>query len=257
VLPSSVDANEALGVIALVVAEAVAILLLALLVAGLLRSHAEILRSLHELGASPYEDSEAAPSSRPTTSRVEAPDLDAGADVAGSSPDGEAISIGIIGAEHDTLLAFLSSGCSTCAGFWDTFSAADLPVPAGARLVVVTKEADIESISAIRALAPAGVPVVMSNGAWTDYEVPVVPYFVHVRGATGRVVGQGTGVSWDQVVSLMGQAVGDVELPLPGVRKASADADREARADRALLSAGITPGHASLYPGGRPDAVGD
>src|ERR1700761_1533483 len=37
--------------IGLVIAEAVAIALLALLVAGLLRSHAEILRSLHELGA--------------------------------------------------------------------------------------------------------------------------------------------------------------------------------------------------------------
>ena len=35
----------------LVVAEAAAILLLGLLVAGLLRSHAEILRRLHELGA--------------------------------------------------------------------------------------------------------------------------------------------------------------------------------------------------------------
>ena len=35
----------------LVIAEAVAIALLGLLVAGLLRSHAEILRALHELGA--------------------------------------------------------------------------------------------------------------------------------------------------------------------------------------------------------------
>ena len=36
---------------ALVVALAVAVVLLAVLVAGLLRSHAEILRALHELGA--------------------------------------------------------------------------------------------------------------------------------------------------------------------------------------------------------------
>jgi hypothetical protein len=40
-------------VLVLVVVEAVAIALLALLVAGLLRSHAEILRSLHELGVDP------------------------------------------------------------------------------------------------------------------------------------------------------------------------------------------------------------
>src|SRR4051812_49320596 len=39
------------AVIAVVVAEAGAIVLLGLLVAGLLRSHAEILRRLHELGA--------------------------------------------------------------------------------------------------------------------------------------------------------------------------------------------------------------
>lgn len=232
----------------LVIGEALAILLLALLVAGLLRSHAEILRSLHELGASPYEDGQSGHQG-PTRQGRAAPAATA-ADIVGTTPDGDGAVIGVTGGEHDSLLAFLSSGCTTCASFWDAFASVEtLGLPTGARLVVVTKGPEAESISAVRALAPAGVPVVMSTEAWDAYEVPVVPFFVHVDGATGAVVGQGAGSTWDQVASLMGQALGDVALPTPAVRKARADAEREARADRELLRAGIEPGDPSLYPG--------
>lgn len=236
----------------LVIVEAVAIALLALLVAGLLRSHAEILRSLHELGASPYDDGDAAHPG--PTRQVRSGTAMAATDIVGETPDGDGAVVGVTGAEHDSLLAFLSSGCTTCATFWDAFGSVEtLGLPAGARLVVVTKGAEAESISAVRALAPPGVPVVMSTEAWDAYEVPVVPYFVQVDGPSGRVVGQGAGSTWDQVASLMGQALGDVPLPTPGVRKARADAEREARADRELMRAGIEPGDPSLYPGGRPD----
>ncbi len=234
--------------IVLVVAEALAIVLLALLVAGLLRSHAEILRSLHELGASPYDDGASAPH-RPTRQVQSAPAA-AATDIVGETPDGDGAVIGVTGSEHDTLLAFLSSGCTTCASFWEAFASVEtLGLPPRARLVVVTKGPADESISAVRALAPSDVTVVMSSEAWDAYEVPVVPYFVHVDGAAGEVVGQGAGSTWEQVASLMGQALGDVPLPSPRVRKAQADAVREARADRDLMRAGIEPGDPSLYPG--------
>jgi hypothetical protein len=226
--------------------------LLALLVAGLLRSHAEIVRALHDLGAD--IGSRSAVRSRvaaaPTSgSRVPS-------DLVGTSAGGDAVSIGVVGARHSTLLAFLSSGCHTCADFWEAFAETDaLDVPGDARLVIVTKDGGEESISKIQKLEPADVPVVMSSSAWKAYDVPVVPYFVFVDGPSRQIIGEGAAPNWGQVGSLLGQALEDAGLVdgdgrprrHPRVRPRS-DADREARVDHALLAAGISPGDASLYP---------
>lgn len=217
-----------------VAVQAVAIVLLGVLVVGLLRSHAEILRKLHELGAG--LDPDAAPGA---TSAVPAPvrrTASTGFDVSGTTPGDEAVRIGVVGARQSTLLAFLSSGCQTCGGFWETFAATDrLAVPGGARLVIVTKGPEAESESRIRELAPPAVPVVMSTEAWLEYKVPATPYFVYVDGPGGRILGEGSAQTWDQVKSLWSQALADA-------------AGGEARADRELLRAGIRPGHRSLYP---------
>ena len=92
----------------IVAVQAVAIVLLGLLVVGLLRSHAEILRKLHELGAG--LDPDAAPG---VTSAVPAPvrrTASTGFDLSGTTPGDEAVRIGVVGARQSTLLAFLSSG---------------------------------------------------------------------------------------------------------------------------------------------------
>jgi len=217
--------------------EAVAIVLLGLLVVGLLRSHAEILRRLHELGAG--LDPDATPGA---VTAVPAPvrrGTSTGFDLAGTTPADEAVRIGVVGARQSTVLAFLSSGCLTCGGFWDTFAATDrLAVPGGARLVIVTKGPEAESESRIRELSPSGFPVVMSTGAWLDYKVPHTPYFAYVDGPTGRIIGEGSAQTWQQVVSLWSQALADATSPSGG---------GEARADRELQQAGIHPGHESLY----------
>ncbi len=157
----------------------------------------------------------------------------------------------VAGVEHDTLLAFLSSGCSTCAGFW-----AQLPHAAastderGSRLVVVTQGPNHESPSALASLAsPDLVNTVMSNRCWEDYAVPGSPYFVYVEGRSGLVRGEGTALGWDEVFSLMALAEGDA-APAGGNhhRKPASDAAREAAVDRELLRAGIRPGDLSLYP---------
>ena len=54
--------------IVLVVLEGVVLALLAVLVVGLLRTHAEILRRLHDLGAGVYDDQAPARPSRPARS---------------------------------------------------------------------------------------------------------------------------------------------------------------------------------------------
>jgi len=221
---------------AVLLIQTVAIVLLGLLVVGLLRSHAEILRQLHALGAGVDPD---APSG--VTSPVPAPvrrGRATGFDVAGVTAADEAIRIGVVGARQSTVLAFLSSGCLTCGEFWNTFAAAGrLDVPGGARLVVVTKGPEIESVSRIRELSPRQLPVVMSTEAWLEYNVPATPYFVYVDGPSGRIIGEGSAGTWDQVVSLWSQALAD-------------DAGKgEARADRELTEAGIHPGHESLHRG--------
>ena len=61
-----------------------------------------------------------------------------------------------------------------------------------------------ESISALRKLAPRGLPVVMSSAAWTDYRVPGSPYFVLVDGQAGpRARAKAPARDWDQVKNLL------------------------------------------------------
>jgi hypothetical protein len=243
----------------LVVIEAVVIGLLALLVAGLLRSHAEILRALHDLGVG-LDPSGTAPRDTDAPTRLApsaAGSAVTGADVAGLTPAGDPIVVGVVGAPQPTLLAFLSSGCVTCHGFWDTFAQPALAVPGGARVVIVTMGDEAESVSAVANLARGRVPVVMSSEAWAHYDVPGSPYFVFVDGPTGQVVGQGTAPEWAQVVTLMTQASDDGALAASrsqqrtrrtrAARRHLDAAAREARADDALLAAGIGPGHPSLY----------
>ena len=218
-----------------VAVQTVAIVLLGVLVAGLLRSHAEILRTLHELGAGLDPDASTRPGA--TGTAVPAPvrrTASTGFDLVGTTPADEAVRIGVVGARQSTLLAFLSSGCLTCGGFWDAFATTDrLAVPGGGRLVVVTKGPEAESESRIRELSPSAFPVVMSTSAWEQYQVPHTPYFVYVDGPSGRIVGEGSAQTWEQVRSLWSQALAD---------------DRgEVRADRELLQAGIHPGHESLH----------
>lgn len=238
---------------ALVCVEAVAIVLLAVLVAGLLRSHAEILRALHGLGAGvdtvPPGAGGATAGVVLGPSRVTRPRTADERDVTGVDPDGGAVHIAVVGARQDTLLAFLSTGCSTCRTFWDAFRATTLgPVPGNARLVVVTRGADGESPGLVGDLAPATIPVVMSSQAWEAYGVPVAPYFVLVSAEAGAVIGEGAATSWPQITSLLEQAISEGAPPIAARRLPSTERAREARADQELLAAGIRPGDPRLHP---------
>ena len=245
--------------LAVVIAEGVALFLLALLVAGLLRSHAEILRALHDLGAS--VDPDDGPSStrhRAGASRAAARTTGARAtgtsahDIAGVDPRGDAVAVAIAGAEHDTLLAFLSTGCDTCRPFWTAVDG-DLGLPGVRVLVVVTDE---ESESELARLAGPSVEVVASTAAWEAYEVPGSPHFVYVDGPAARVVGEGTGPDWPAVRGLLVQANADRSthgreaIPAPGAVPIEWR-DNPTRIDAELLAAGIGPGHSSLH--GPPD----
>ena len=254
---------------ALVVLEAVILVLLCVLVAGLLRSHATILRKLHELGAG-VEDGSGPPggptggsagttsatvSARPPRFRLPEPggrQASAPAhDVVGTSLDDEAVAIRVVGAPSDSLLVFLSSGCSTCGAFWAALGDPSTPLPAGARLVVIVRDADEEHPALLRDLAPPGVQVLHSTAAWDDYAVPGSPYVVLTDGQAGHLRGEGTALTLEQVLSMLGRAGDDAahraRLDARRGDKAAADASREAAVDDELLSAGLQPGDPSLY----------
>ena len=234
---------------ALVVIETVVLVLLTIAVAGLLRSHGEILRRLHALGAGLDPESDAGVAPAVLRPRGDLPREGAGlgpaADLAGTGVHDDAVTIPVVDVQHRTLLAFLSSGCLTCRGFWDAFAQpATLGLPADVRLVVVTKDSAEESVHVIRDLAAPDLAVVMSSAAWEHYTVPGSPYFALVDGAAGRVVGEGTGASWQQVQSLLTHAAGDEAEA--GTRSGGAAAT-EARIDRELRAHGIEPGDPRLY----------
>jgi hypothetical protein len=209
----------------LVAIETALLVLALLLIVGLLRSHAEILRRLAAVeggGRVPRE---------PATTGEEA------ADISGETPWGDSVKLSLQTAPEPTLLAFLSTGCGACGALWDGLRAG-APVD-GARVVVVTQGADAESRPLVRELAPEGAEVVMSSEAWRAYGIPGSPHFVLVDG--GRVAGQGAAAAWEQIGALVRQARVDVA---DGARSTG---ERAARAEEALAAAGIGPGHPSLY----------
>ena len=234
---------------------AVVVAVLAVLLAGLLRSHALILRKLHELGAGigdpsrPGRDTVRAAPGRP--SPTDSPIERAAADIVGVDARGDAVALRVVGAGHDTVLAFLSSTCLTCGRFWDDLrDPRSVPLPDGARLVVVAKGPEAESPSAIADLAPRRLTTVLSSEAWDAYDVPGSPYVVCVDGPTGTVKGEGTGGSWAQVANLLAQATGDLAFTAAGAGrrpKARADTERESDIDAALLAAGVLPGDERLH----------
>lgn len=208
----------------LVVIETLLLALLAFVVVGLLRSHAEILRRLPNDDAGPGpqplplgdQRPDAAPAPDAPRIPTHLPGPRAGAtpayDLSGRTLQGDAVVTPVGTAGVPVLVAFLSSGCLTCRTFWEGLRAgAHRPMPEDARVVVVTKGRDFESPSRLQDLAPQDVPVVMSTEAWTEYGVTMSPFFVMV-GADGSVRGEGAASSWEQVRSLLADAVADEAL---------------------------------------------
>jgi hypothetical protein len=270
-------------VVALAIVLSVVVLVLAVLVAGLLRSHADILKALHDLGVGVGEPGstpagmpgvgDGAPVAGGATHRSAVPltigpplpderNSTTAPAIAGVTPGGDALAVSVTGGDHLTLVAFLSSGCATCAGFWKAFRQPDrLGLPGGTRLVVVTKGPEMEIPAEVARQAAPGLSVLMSTEAWGDYEVPGSPFFVLVDGSTGRRIGEGVAQHFHQVAELVRRAEADAREFAPGSRsRAFAEGldgpERERANDRELLVAGILPGDPSLYPSSLADVYG-
>lgn len=264
---------------AAVVGLGLVVALLGVLVVGLLRSHASVLKAFHDIGlgedvlageatadAARVSGLQIRPPGDPgirTVPGVAEPSASSAlgrlSDIDGLDPQGGAVRVGLSRAKGTTLLAFLSTGCTTCQDFWRAFATEEIQAVPGddTRVVVVTRGPEEESPAAVAELAPAGVTTVMSTAAWDAYDVPVSPYFLLVDGAHG-VVGEGASASWSQVVDLLAKAAADAGLQIDadgdGRARLSRRAllsgggrEREQRADRELADAGIEPGSPELY----------
>ena len=263
--------------LAAVIAEGVAVVLLGFLVLGLLRSHALILKALHELGAGLELEKDAGTGvTTATTGGSPGPvpvELENGVvpatrkdstrahDIVGTDLERAERSVTLTTPGSRTLLAFLTSGCSVCQTFWEEFQRG-VDVPGDGRLQVVAKGLEEESVPSLRSLA-GDVPVVQSSAAWVDYDIPGSPYFVYVE--DGRVTGEGSATTWPQVRDLMAQGVSDSEDAraaagrtgpgqLVGEALGRGERDSVPRMDDELLAAGIRPGDPSLYTS--PDLAG-
>jgi hypothetical protein len=264
-------------VLAVVIAEGVAIVLLGVLVLGLLRSHALILKALHELGAGLELEKEAGTGvSTATTGGAPGAvpvELEKGVvparkdstrahDIIGTTLDREERSVTVTAPGQRALLAFLTSGCSVCETFWNEFQR-PVDVPGDGALHVIAKGPAEESPSSLKALA-GDLVVLQSSAAWTDYDIPGSPYFVYVE--DGRVTGEGSATTWPQVRDLMAQGVADSAEArtaagrsgpgqLVGEAMGRGERDSLPRMDSELVAAGIRPGHPSLYTSPDPADV--
>ena len=203
--------------VALVAVETIVVALLAVIVVALLRSHAEILRRL------PGPDTGTEASDEHTITLHDTPTIPAtlpsprrrateAHDIGGTTLDAEPVVVSMRSGT-DTLLAFLSTGCLTCRTFWDGLRPeVRRPLPGDPRVVVVVKDPSVESPSKLRDLAPEDLDVVHSSAAWEHFDVAMSPYFCFVDGTTGEVRSEGSAMTWEQVASLLRDALLDEEV---------------------------------------------
>ena len=180
--------------VALVVIEAVAIALLAVLVFGLLRNQARL--------------SPAPPRIAPLSSPVAAfqPLGCVGSlapAISGVDPAGAPVTVAVGPGADTVLLAFLTEGCRECAMWWRTLGAGHRTL-LGPSLAVVTPSPSTERAEAVRRIAPAGLFVVMSSETWEAYGVSAASTFVLVEG--GQVRAGGRAYTWDDLAGVMATA---------------------------------------------------
>jgi hypothetical protein len=226
----------------LAIVETVLLVVALVYIVALLRSHADILRRLAilEEGGSAARAPAATGLPGPGDEEIDAP-----APISGTTPAGDSVALSFAPGSPPTLLAFLTSGCTSCAPLWAGLrGAADRPALAD-RVVVVTHDATRESPARVARLAPARAEVVMSSAAWEQYAIPASPHFVLTDGR-GGISGRGAALSWSQLETMVGDARADAVAVRPAAARTTEE--RAARSAQALARAGIGPGHPSLFP---------
>jgi hypothetical protein len=174
-----------------VVALAAAVICLGVLVFGLLRGQAEILRLLDDLRGPP-----------PRQGRVGT----AAVDIEGVSPAGDRIGVDVKGARL-AVLVFLTSSCEPCHALWEALGkGAGGELPGRPSVVAVTPSPSTESRRKVAELAAGDAAVVMSTEAWQAYGVATAPFCVVI--ARGVLRSEAPLRRWSQVAELLEDVLG-------------------------------------------------
>lgn len=142
------------------------------------------------------------------------------APIVGQDPNGNPLTIAVDETDDcPLLLAFLSVDCLGCQEFWSGL--ADHPDDSGlcepglssVRTVAVTKGPGHVAPGDVAAVSTEmnSVPVVMSDGAWSDYRVTGYPFFVVVDPTARTVLAETVGMSWSDVHAILPTATPDDE----------------------------------------------
>lgn len=241
------------AVYGVLIAMAVVVALLGMLVIGLLRSHADILRRLESLGAGLEGEHSHGSQQLALTRRRSQPVSDRS--VSGVTPDGEPLVISLAASPDPTLIAFLSTTCSSCTPFWEGLAYS--PMHFGGhphRVLIVTLGESEESPTRAQSMARGSADVVMSSQAWSEFEVPGAPYFVLVEGDTGQVVGEGSATTYQALEEFLRDSTNDRLWDARSGSSPDSTAEEESRIDADLREAGIRPNDPRLYPN-RDDAA--
>ncbi len=233
------------AVYGIVIALAVVVALLGILVVGLLRSHADILRRLESIGAGLEGGGGHDHSAQITLSRTDSTPLEE-REVTGITPDGEPVVVSLGIGSDPTLVAFLSTTCSSCTPFWEGLQSSVMHFGGHRhRVVIVTLGESEESPTRAQSMARPEVDVVMSSTAWKDFEVPGAPYFAVIEPETGRIVGEGSAMTFESLEEFLSDATNDQKWDVETTERFQSE---ESRIDADLRQAGILPGDPRLYP---------
>ena len=231
------------GVYTLVIAMSVVVVILGLLVVGLLRSHAEILRRLESLGAG-LDGRHDHDTGRITLSRKTS-HLDRDVRVTGLTPQGEPVVTTLSAGSDPILVAFLSTTCSSCTSFWEGLESSTMYFGGNRhRVVIVTLGEAEESPTRAQTMAKAGADVIMSSTTWNEFGVPGAPYFVLIEPGTGSTLGEGSAMSYESLVEFLTDATNDQTWDLETFRSPLSE---ETRIDSELRRAGLLPDDPRLY----------
>ncbi|MGH9007989.1 MAG: hypothetical protein ACRDV6_09820 [Acidimicrobiales bacterium] len=117
--------------------------------------------------------------------------------LSGVGPTGASI---VLGLETGwTVLLFLSSSCDGCHELWDLARTGVLPgVKTRPAVVAVAKET---SESPLQVAALGGDGTLLSDRAWSDYQIHSGPFFVVVDGPGRRIATEGVAWSVAQITA--------------------------------------------------------
>lgn len=229
---------------AVVIALGVVVFFLGMLVVGLLRANADILRRLESVGAG-LEGSSASSHDHGAITLTRKPETAVShRTIAGVTPDGEPLVASLASGTDPTLVAFLSTTCSTCTPFWEGLESSVMHFGGHRhRVVIVTLGESEESPTRAQSMRRGSVDVIMSSDGWSSFEVPGAPYFALIEATTGQVVGEGSAMTFESLTEFLTDATNDQKWDLQN----SAESE-ESRIDADLREAGILPGDPRLYP---------